>query len=326
MSMAKYVLKRLVWAAFATFLIISVTFVLLELSPDTGQARFAFQQAQAGGDVEQARQTYQQLHGASGSLLDRYVDYVTNAVTLNWGWSETRNQPVIEAVSEAWVYSAMYGIPAIILAVVLGFGVGLYSATHRYTRTDYVATFFAFFGVSVPNFWLAVMLILVFSVQLGVLPTYFSTEVGVFTLQNLKQLILPVLVVSTTAVAAQMRYSRAEAMEYVNSDFVKMARAKGAGEKRVLGKHIFRPALVPLSTILVGDLLGIVFVSSYVTEVIFQIPGLGLLSYEAIIQQDTPLVLATTLIPVAITLIGNLLQDVLYPIIDPRISYEENDG
>jgi len=118
-----------------------------------------------------------------------------------------------------------------------------------------------------------------------------------------------------------MRYSRAEALEYVEADFVKTARAKGVSERRVLYRHIFRPASVPLATILVGDILTIVLASSYLIEVVFGIPGLGKLSFDAIVNQDTELVLGTVLVPAFLVILSNLAQDIAYTVLDPRIDY-----
>jgi peptide/nickel transport system permease protein len=231
----------------------------------------------------------------------------------------------MDAIAEAYPYSLMYFLPATVVSLILGYGIGLYSATHQYTASDYLGTFVAFFGISIPNFWFGIMLILVFGVELGWLPTFFQTGVvrrfGAFSIENARQLILPVIVLSTAAMAANMRYARAEALEYVHAEFVRTARAKGASDWRVLLRHIFRPALVPLTTILVGDVLAVLFAGAYITEVVFQIPGLGQLSYRAIVQQDTPLVLATTLIPVFLAIVGALLQDVAYTLLDPRIDY-----
>jgi peptide/nickel transport system permease protein len=136
-----------------------------------------------------------------------------------------------------------------------------------------------------------------------------------------EQLVLPVVVLVTSTIAGIMRYSRAEALEYVEAAFVKTARAKGAGELRVLSRHVLRPAAVPLVTILLGDILTIFLASSYLVEVVFGIPGLGQLSWEAILAQDTALVLGTTLVFTFIAVVGNLLQDVAYTVLDPRIDY-----
>jgi peptide/nickel transport system permease protein len=118
-----------------------------------------------------------------------------------------------------------------------------------------------------------------------------------------------------------MRYSRTQALEYANSDFVKTARAKGASGWRVLVRHIFRVALVPLSTILIAEALALLFAGSFIIEAIFQIPGLGRLTLDAINQKDTPLVIGATLIPVFISIMGNLFQDLAYVLLDPRIDY-----
>lgn len=333
MSMRWYVTRRLLWTVIATYVALTITFLLVSLSPNTGELQAAFQAAAQGGDVEVATETYRRVRGLDEPLHKRYVDYMVNMATLNWGWSTTRSQPVMDAIATAWPYSAQYVIPSTILAVVLGYGLGLYSAMNQYKITDYVGTFIAFFGISIPNFWFAIMLILVGSVWLqgqsvfGVSlapiapPVYYDSSVPFLSLANLHQIVFPIIVVSTASIAGQMRYSRAQALEYVNADFVKTARAKGASEWQILIRHILRVALVPLSTILVADVLAIMFAGAVIAEVIFQIPGIGLLQYKAILQQDTPLILATTLIPVFIAIFGNLLQDLVYVWLDPRIDY-----
>jgi peptide/nickel transport system permease protein len=247
-----------------------------------------------------------------------------NYIQGDWGWSDTRSQPALQAILEVIPYSMMYGVPSVILSTVIGMGIGLYTATKQYTKTDYAATFVAFFGVSIPNFWFGIILLLVFGVQLGWFPILFDSELAMentFSLANLRQLTLPIIVLSTSAIAGNMRYARAEALEYVQADFVKTARAKGATGRRILTKHIFRPALVPLSTLLVGDLLGLILTASYLVEVVFGIPGLGRLSLDAITNQDTALVLGTTFIPVFVAVVGNLLQDIAYTVLDPRIDF-----
>lgn len=323
--MKAYIAKRLAWTLFATWVTLTITFVLLDFSPiSAGGAEFIDQQVQQGMDYEEARELYEQQLGHGDTAWERYVNFMVGLATLDWGHSTTYSQPVTSVIANSWIYSFQYAVPSTIIAVVLGFGIGLYSATHQYTKEDYAATLFAFTGISLPNFWFAIMLILIGGVWLGWFPTYYSTDIpGILSWQNAVQLILPIVVLTTAAIASEMRYARAESLEYVHADFVKTARAKGLNENEVTIKHIFRPALVPLITILVGDILGLIFAGSYVIEVIFQIPGLGLVSYEAIIQQDTPLVLATVLIPVFIAIIGNLCQDLAYTILDPRIDWSD---
>ena len=321
--MVWYVARRLCWAFLASLLILTVTFGLLAASPDPQASQAALDAAQSGEDPEAAQQLLDERRGTDRSLTSQYVDYVVGMYTLDWGQSFLYEEDVTSVIGDAWVYSAMIVVPATIVAVLVGFTIGIYSATHQYSRLDYVATAIAFFGISVPNFWLAIMLILFFVVVVPVpeLVAY-DTSNPLLSWANVANLILPIFVLTTAAVASQMRYARAEALEYVEAEFVKAARAKGVDEPTLTYRHVFRPSLVPLVTILIGDLVGIIFATAYVVEYIFGIPGLGLLSYNAIVNGDTPLVLATTLIPVFVAILGNLAQDVAYTVLDPRIDYE----
>ncbi|QLG50950.1 ABC transporter permease [Natrinema halophilum] len=324
--MKRYIAKRLAWTVVATWITVTITFLLIDFSPiSAGGATFVDQQVQSGMSVNEAKELYQHQLGYGDTVWERYANFMIGLVTLDWGWSTLYNQPVIDVITSSWIYSFQYVFPATVLSVVLGFGIGLYSATHQHTREDYAATLVAFTGISLPNFWFAIMLILLFSVQFDVLPSFYTTKHALLSLGNVKQLLLPIVVLGTSAIATEMRYARAESLEYVQAEFVKTARAKGLSEGEVTLRHIFRPAMVPLITILVGDVLGLLFAGGYVLEVIFQIPGLGLVSYQAIIQQDTPLVLATVLIPVLIAILGNLIQDVCYTVLDPRIDFGDRE-
>ncbi|MFA1610392.1 ABC transporter permease [Halobellus rubicundus] len=324
MSLHWYTARRVAWAGVVAFVILTVTFVLLEYAPDPQLARIQFRAAASGGSAEAAAEAYVRRRGLQGPLWARYLDYLANLATGDWGWSDTRSQPVVTAILTALPYSLMYTVPAVLLSTFFGIAIGLYSAFNQYTKADYAATFVAFFGISIPNFWFGIVLILVFAVHLGWVPVLFDAQLArtrPFSLANARQLALPVFVLGTGAIASTMRYARAEALEYVRAAFVKTARAKGASEWRILTRHVLRPTLVPLSTILVGDLLGVILSASYLVEVVFGIPGIGRLSLEAIRRQDTALVLGTTLVPVFVAVIGNLLQDLAYAALDPRIDY-----
>jgi len=320
-SMAGYIGKRVAWAVVASFVILTITFVLLRITPNPQLASVQLEAAQAGADAEEAVEAYRVQRGLDEPLYVQYFDYLRNMATLDWGWSETNSMPVTQAIAEAIPYSLMYAVPSLLLSTVLGLVIGLYSATHQYTKKDYAATFFAFFGLSIPDFWFAIILLVVFGSFLNWVPILFDPNVAVLSLANAQQLVLPVAVLTLSSIAGLMRYSRAEALEYVEAEFVKTARAKGVSERRVLYRHIFRPASVPLATILVGDLLTIVLASSYLIEVVFGIPGLGKLSFDAIVNQDTELVLGTVLVPAFLVIISNLAQDIAYTVLDPRIDY-----
>lgn len=331
--MKGYVLKRTAWALVATYVIVTITFVLMYITPDAQIAQIQFQAAQEGTDPQQAVEAYEQARGLDRPFHERYFDFVGNIFSGNWGWSYYRSQPVTEALIQAIPYSMMYGVPALIISTVAGVVIGLYSATNQYTKSDYAATLFAFAGISIPNFWFAIILLLVFGSWLGWVPILFDAGAArvdgelalsaIFSWENIRQLILPIVVLATGAIASLMRYARAEALEYVEAEFVKTAKSKGVDDRRILYKHIFRPASIPLATILVGDILGIVFVGSYLIEVVFGIPGLGTLSFRAIMNQDPALVMGTVFVPTFVAIIGNLAQDIAYTVLDPRIDYDD---
>jgi peptide/nickel transport system permease protein len=234
-----------------------------------------------------------------------------------------RSQPVTTALLEGLYYTAQYSIPWTLLTVTIGPFVGLYSSANKYSWRDHVATGFAFFGYAIPNFFFAIILLLVFGVWLEWVPVIYRTDVPVFSVQNAVQLALPVFVLVTGSIGGLMRVSRNESSEYMNADFVKTARAKGVSPLRAYALHILRPTMVPLSTTMVGQLLLLFAGSSLLVEVVFSIPGLGRLLFEATLAQDTNLVLGSVLVFVFVAVIGNLIQDITYTLLDPRISYED---
>ncbi len=340
-GMRWYIARRLMWAIFATWVALSITWGLLALSPNQGELRAAQQAAMQGGDAEEAMEDFRTREGLNRHWTERYMDYVVGMMTLNWGWSDQFSKPVLDLFIEKYPFSLQYALPVTIITVIVGYGLGLYSAMNQYTREDYAATLFAFFGLSIPNFWFAIILILImgvwmqdaaislFAVTIDLswfqLPTFYNPQVvrehGWVSLENIRQLILPIAVLSTAAFASNMRYSRAQALEYANSEFVKTAKSKGASGWRVLTRHILRVALVPLATILVFDILNLLFAGTLIIEFIFQIPGLGWITYQGFINQDTAIIMANTLIGVFIAIVGYLLQDLAYVALDPRIEY-----
>lgn len=352
--MKLYILKRVLWSGLAALIILTIGFLLMDVVPDQQLMEAEWEAAQAGvDDLETVIEAEEERRGIAAPLHERYGHFLVNFVQGNWGWSDEYNMTVSEVVIDTLPYSIMYGLPSIVLSTLLGVVIGLYSAINQYTKTDYAATFGAFFGISIPNWWFGIVLLVIFGTWLGWVPLGFNNQmpqgadgsltwlettdsnhpafhgtefegeryVGILSPGNLQQLILPVFVSMTGGIATMMRYGRAEALEYVDAEFVKTAKAKGVSNWRIVGQHIFRPAAVPLATIFVGRFLGIFLAGSYLIEVVFGIPGIGLAAFEAIVSQDQDLVLVTLLIPTFFVLLGNLAQDILYVILDPRISY-----
>jgi peptide/nickel transport system permease protein len=210
---------------------------------------------------------------------------------------------------------------ALVLAVVLAVPLGTLSAVYRYTVVDYAATLAAFCGVSMPVFWLAILLIILFSVTLGWLPSAGMLTVGVpFTWGDLLlHLAMPALVLATFPLAQLTRYVRASMVDVLAQDYIRTARAKGLPELALLGRHALRNALIPMVTVL-GVLTPRLLGGAVVTETIFAWPGLGRLAVEAAITRDYPVIMGATLLVSALVIVCNLVTDLLYVVIDPRIS------
>ncbi|ELZ36595.1 ABC transporter permease [Halorubrum tebenquichense] len=323
MGFGRYVTARVLWAGVVSLVITTITFLLLSAAPNPDVQQATTQAALQGGDPAAAAERARELRGLDEPLYVRYFDFIQGVYTLDWGWSSSRSQPVLEAVVGALYYTAQYSIPWTILTVILGPLVGVYSAANMYSWRDHAATGFAFFGYAIPNFFFGIILLLIFGVWLEVIPVVYNTDVAVFSVENVVQLAIPVFVLVTGSIGALMRVSRNESAEFQNSDFMKTAKAKGVSPLRAYAYHVMRPTLVPVSTTLVGQLLALFLGSSLLVEVVFGIPGLGRLTFEALLSQDTNLVLGTTLFFTFVAVVGNLIEDLVFTVLDPRISYDD---
>ncbi|MFW5895890.1 MAG: ABC transporter permease [Halolamina sp.] len=323
MGMEWYIVRRVAWAAIVTFIIVTITWGLMAAAPNPEVQAAATQAAMDGDNPGEAADLAEQRLELDRPLHVRFMDYVVGVYTLEWGWSTTRNEPVTDALLTALYFTVQYSVPWTILTVLLGPLVGLYSAANQYSWKDHAATGFAFFGFAIPNFFFGIILLLIFGVQLGWIPIVYQTDVPVFSVENAIQLAIPIFVLVTGSVGAIMRVSRNESAEYTNADFVKTARAKGVSTYRIYFRHVLRPTMVPLSTTIVGYLLALFTGSSLLVEVVFGIPGLGRTLFDAVMAQDTSLVLGSTLFFTFVATIGNLIQDLVYTVLDPRISFED---
>jgi peptide/nickel transport system permease protein len=315
-----YLLRRAGWAVAALYLVLSATFVLVAGTPDPNEALAAFSAATSGGDAGAAAEAYEAARNLDAPLLGRYVTYMTSLATLQWGMSDSLGRPVTDLVAERLAVSASYVLPSVILAAVLGAALGLYAASSDSRRVDHLVSGVSYAGFGVPNFWLAEVLVAYLTVLFGVSVTY-DLAAGLLAPGNLGALTVAVVVLTTTLLAAQLRYVRAETRNYLRESFVKTARAKGVGRWRVV-RHAFRNAVLPLVSLLFTELLSVLFVSVFVLEVVLDVPGLGALAYDAIRARDVPLVMGTVLVPVVVGVVGNLAQDVLYTALDPRLEFD----
>ena len=323
MGLPRYVAARVVWAAVVSLVIVTITFGLMAAAPNPAVQEAATQAALEGGDPEEAVERERELRGLDEPLHVRYADFLRGVYTLNWGWSDLQSRPVVDALSEAIFYTAQYSVPWTVLTLLIGPLIGVYSAANMYSWRDHLATGAAFFGYAIPNFFFGIILLLLFGVYLEWIPIVYNTDVAVFSLENARQLAVPVFVLVTGSIGAIMRVSRNESAEFRNADFMKTAKAKGVSPLRAYAYHVMRPTMVPLSTTVVGQLLAIFLGSSLLVEVVFGIPGLGRLTFDALIAQDTNLVLGTTLLFTFVAVVGNLIEDIVFTVLDPRISYDD---
>ena len=320
--MRDYILMRLFYAVIIAWGIVTITFILLRVAPGPPADRYLLNMSAKGQDVTQVIASIEARYGVDQPIWEQYRDYVVNLVRGDWGWSLSTSMPVMTLLRRHWIYSFQLILLSSLFASLLGMAAGVYSAVKQRTRTDYIATLLSFMGVSVPNFWLGIMLILVFSVQLGWFKTYYDTSLALFSLDNLKALVLPVITLGTGMMAGYTRYARSATLDNLRQDFVTAARAKGLPERTVIIKHVFRNAMLPISTIILWELGAIVFGGAYLTEIIFGIPGLGQISFNAIFANDYAVVVAVTLIGSMIVLLTNLVTDIAYTYMDPRVRYD----
>jgi len=320
--MRSYIIKRLIYSVVIAWGIMTVTFILLRLGPTSPVDKYILNIAARGQDVESVRQAIEARYGLDKPIIEQYLTYMGNLLQGNWGWSFSTSQTVVDLIASHWIYSFQLILLATIFAIVIGVGLGMLAAVKQNTRIDYAASIFSFIGISIPGFWLGLMLIMVFAVYLGWFKTYYDTSYPIWSLENIRQLLLPVLALGIGELAGYLRYTRSAMLDNLRKDFVTTARAKGLPEKTVIGKHVLRNAVLPLVTIIMFDLGSVVFGGAYLTEIVFGIPGLGQVSFNAIFANDYAVVVAVTLIGTFLVLFINLATDLIYTYLDPRIRYE----
>jgi peptide/nickel transport system permease protein len=260
------------------------------------------------------------LYGLDKPILERYGNWLGAALTGDFGYSRTYARPVLEVLPPALGNTVRLLGTALLLSILIALPVGIAAAAKPYSRIDYTVNLLAFAGISVPVFWLGLLLIMVFAVMLEWLPAGGTATIGQSGWwESLRYLILPSATLTLATVGSHTRYVRSAMMEVLRQDYIRVARAKGVGWRRVLFRHALRNALIPVVTILALD-FGFLFSGALVTETIFAYPGMGKMIFDAIMGNDFNLALVALLFATALTLIGNLLADLAYAWLDPRIS------
>lgn len=313
--MRRFLLRRLGQGAAVLFVVSAVVFAVVHAAPG-GPALLN------NPDVDpMMAKEMEKLLGLDDPIVVQYGRWLGNAVRGNFGHSYQHGLSTAELLWARIPNTLLLSGTALVLALALAIPLGVISAVYRYSILDYAATVIAFCGVSIPVFWLAILLIIVFSVTLGWLPSSGMLTIGLpFSLRDLlAHLLMPGLVLATFPLAQLTRYVRASMVESLAQDYVRTARAKGLPERGVLGRHALRNALVPMVTVL-GVLTPRLLGGAVITETIFAWPGLGRLAVEAAVTRDYPVILGATLLVSALVVLSNLITDALYVVIDPRIA------
>ena len=261
------------------------------------------------------------LYGLDQPIIARYWHWLSAAAGGDFGYSRIHARPVMEVLLPALGNTTLLLGVSFVLSLVLGLWLGVLAAVRPYSRIDYAVNLLAFAGISVPPFWLGLLLIIVFAVMLGVLPAGGVPTTGMPDLwERLRYALLPVANLTISSIGGHTRFVRAAMIETLRQDFIRTARAKGIGWRRVVLKHALRHALIPVTTIVALN-FGALFSGALITETIFAYPGMGKLIFDSIMGSDFNLALVALLFATLFTLVGNLLADLAYAALDPRIRY-----
>jgi len=274
----------------------------------------------------EAIQRLRAFYGLDKPLHVQYLIWLKKLIKLDFGNSfSPDNRKVIEKIAERIPVTIMINVLSLLLILAVAIPIGVLSATHQNSFFDKFTTVFVFIGFAVPTFWLALLLMILFGVQLGWLPIsgikslgYEPSSLFMIILDRAKHLILPVLLSAFGGLAGFSRYVRSNMLEVIRQDYIKTARAKGLSERTVVYHHALRNALLPVITILGLSVPGLIG-GSVIFETIFAIPGMGQLFYWSVMSRDYPVIMGILVVGAFLTLIGNLLADLSYSLADPRI-------
>jgi peptide/nickel transport system permease protein len=318
--MGQYFLRRLMIAIPSILGISVILFTVLALAPGD-----PFEELATNPNVPaEVREMLRQKFGLDDPVAIRYFRWLAAMAQGNFGFSFASRIDVGQLIMQRLPTTlAIIGM-AQLLALAIAIPVGVYAATRPYSIFDQIASTFAFIGFSLPPFFTGLLLILVFSIHFDWLPFVYRADIDAtgwrFFWEHIKQSIMPVSVLGLFLAASMTRYVRSSVLDVIRLDYVTTARAKGLGERVVITKHVVRNALIPVVTLVFLQLPAL-FGGAIVTEQIFRIPGIGSLLISAILANDTPVVMAVTFVSAILVVLFNLIADLLYGWLDPRISY-----
>ena len=325
--MRNFIIKRLLISVLILFCVTFIIYALLRCLPASYVESMARQLATAPGSkpydewVAQLNAQY----GLDLDIIPGYFVQMKNMLTGNFGDSWRWTVPVIDKFVEVIPISFIMGAISLVFQLVIAIPLGIVAATKQYSRTDYAVTAGALVGISLPTFFFATILKLVFAVKLGWFDVSGMVSRNHALMDSWGQfwdiahhLVLPIVTLVIVSVGSLMRYTRTNMLEVLNSDYIRTARAKGLSERKVIYHHAFRNTLIPLVTIVGGSLPGL-FSGALITETLFAINGIGFISYQSMVVGDIPFSMFYMTFLAILTLLGNLISDILYAVVDPRV-------
>ena len=324
-TMTTYIVRRLIQTVMMLIVLSYVCFSLMALMPgDPVELMIQSNPKITSADVARLRT----LYGLDQPGYVRYGNWVKSLASGDLGYSRTYRIPVAEFMPTRLMNTFILSFASLVVAILVSIPLGVYTALRPNSKFDYIVNFFAFAGISVPSFWLGIMLILFLAVFVGWFPAGGTSTPGMenadilsLSLDRLKYLVLPTISLAYMEVGTFLRYTRSAMMEAMRGDYIRTARAKGLSRREVVWGHGFRNAVLSLITIITLSFSG-VFSGAMITETVFSYQGVGKLVYDAIIGNDFNVAMVSFMISVAMVLLFNLIADILYAFADPIISFK----
>ncbi len=325
--MHKYILKRLIYSAIIFFFVMLIIYVILRCLPTSYIENIALQKSMQPNSksYEEWMAQLTAMYGMDKGYLIGYFNWLGNFFTGNFGDSWFWTVPVAQEFHDTVWLSFIMGVITMFFELIIAIPLGIIAATKQYSRTDYTISIIALAGISLPTFFFASLLKLVFSVKLGwfdlfglIGRNYNQLDAWGQFLDKAHHLVLPIVTLVVLSIGSLMRYTRTNMLEVLNADYIRTARAKGLSERKVIYRHAFRNTLIPLVTVVGGSLPGL-FSGALITETLYSIPGIGYASYHAMVAGDIPFSMFYLAFLAILTLLGNLIADLLYAAVDPRV-------
>lgn len=325
--MSKYIIKRILISIVILFFVAFLIYTMLRCLPTSFIEAAARQKSMQPGSksFEEWMEQLQASYNLNMGIVPGFFNWLGSFFRGEFGDSWVWNVPVTQKFNDTIWLSFIMGVISFVLELIIAIPLGILAATKQYSKTDYTVSVIALAGISLPTFFFASLLKLLFSVKLGWFDLYGLIGRNYETLTPMGQvmdkayhLVLPIITLVVCSMGGLMRYTRTNMLEVLNADYIRTARAKGLSEHRVIYRHAFRNTLIPLVTIVGGSLPGL-FSGALITETLFGITGIGYASYYSMIGGDIPFSMFYMVFIAILTLLGNLISDILYAVVDPRV-------